>query len=54
MSIFPDWIELDIGTGVTTVVDLLEIELVDDSIDVEIEAAVDVEIIDETITVEVC
>jgi hypothetical protein len=53
MSIYPDWIEIDIGTGVTTVVDLLEVELVDPVIEIEMEAAVEVEIVDEAIEVEV-
>ena len=53
MSIYPDWIEIDVSTGVTTVVDLLEVELVDPVIEVELEAAIDVEIVDEAIEVEV-
>ena len=53
MSIYPDWIEIDIGTGVTTMIDLLEVELVDSIIGVEMEAAVVVAIIDEAIEVEV-
>ena len=53
MSIYPDWIEVDIGTGVTTVVDLLEVELVDPVIEIEMEAAIEVEIVDEAIEVEV-
>lgn len=53
MSIYPDWIEIDIGTGVTTVVDMLEVEVVNDTIEIEMEAAIVVEIIDETIEVEV-
>ena len=53
MSIYPDWIEIDIGTGVTTVVDLLEVELVDPVIEIEMEAAITVDIVDEAIEVEV-
>ena len=53
MSIYPDWIEIDIGTGVTTVVDLLEVELLDPVIEIEMEAAVVVDIVDEVIEVEV-
>ena len=53
MSIYPDWIEIDIGTGVTTLVDLLEVELVDDTIEIEMVAAITVEILDDTIEVEV-
>ncbi|MDA3807921.1 MAG: hypothetical protein PF440_08430 [Thiomicrorhabdus sp.] len=53
MSIFPGWIELDVGTGVTTVVDMLEVELVDPVIELELEAAILVDVIGETIEVEV-
>jgi len=53
MSIFPDWIELDMGTGTTTVVDMLEIEVVDPVIEIEMEAAIVVDVVDETIDVEV-
>ena len=53
MSIYPDWIEIDMGSGVTTVVDLLEVELMDPVIEVEMEAAIAVEIFDDTIEVEV-
>ncbi|MCK4620735.1 MAG: hypothetical protein KAT62_00830 [Desulfuromonadales bacterium] len=54
MSIYPDWIEIDMGTGATTVVDMLEVELVDDIIDVELESAIEIEMVDEKIEVEVC
>ena len=53
MSIYPDWIEIDIGTGVTTVVDLLEVEMLDPVIEIEMEAAIEVDIVDEIIEVEV-
>jgi len=53
MSIFPDWIELDMRTGTTTVVDMLEIEVVAPAIEIEVEAAIVVDIVDETIGVEV-
>ena len=53
MSIYPDWIELDMGTGVTTVVDLLEVEMVSDIIEIEIEAPIGVEIVDTAIEMEV-
>ena len=53
MSIYPDWIELDMGTGATTVVDMLEVELLQPVIEIEMEAAVVVGIIDEAIEVEV-
>lgn len=53
MSIYPDWIEIDIGTGVTTIVDQLEVELVDPVIEIDLEAAIEVEIVDEAIDVEV-
>jgi len=53
MSIFPDWIELDVGTGTTTVVDMLEVEVVDPVVEIEMEAAIIVDIVDETIDVEV-
>ena len=54
MSIYPDWIDLDMGTGATTVVDMLEVELLDPVIEIEMEAAVIVEIVNETMEVEVC
>ena len=53
MSIFPDWIEVDMGTGATIVVDMLEVELVDPFIEIEMKAAVIVDIVDEAIEVEV-
>ncbi len=53
MSIYPDWIELDMGTGAMTVVDMLEVELLDPVIEIEMEAAVVVDIVDEVIEVEV-
>ena len=53
MSIYPDWIEIDIGTGVTTVVDLLEVEIVDPVIEIELEVTVIVDLVDEAIEVEV-
>jgi len=54
MSIFPDWIEIDVATGGTVVVDTIEVEMVDDTIEIEMEAAIEVEVIDDTIEVEVC
>ena len=53
MSIYPDWIELDMGTGSTTVVDMLEIEVVDPVIEIEMESMIGVDVVDETIDVEV-
>jgi hypothetical protein len=53
MSIFPDWIELDMGTGTTTVVDMLVVELVDPVIEIEMDAAIAVDIIDDVIEMEV-
>ena len=53
MSIYPDWIEIDIGTAVTTVVDLLEVEMVDPVIEIKLAAAIEIEIVDEAIEVEV-
>jgi len=53
MSIFPDWIELDMGTWATTVVDMLEVEMVDPAVEIEMEAAIVVDVVDETIDVEV-
>ena len=53
MSIYPDWIELDMGTGVTTVVDMLEVEFMDPVIEIEMDAAVVVAIVNEIIEVEV-
>jgi len=54
MSIFPSWLNVDVGTGaVTTIIDTLDIEIVDDTISVEIEGAIEVEILDDTIEVEV-
>lgn len=52
MSIFPDWIELDIGTGSTTVVDMLEVAVVDPVIEIEMGAAIVVDIVDIVIEVE--
>ncbi|MEA3363696.1 MAG: hypothetical protein U9Q61_10580 [Thermodesulfobacteriota bacterium] len=53
MSIFPDWIELDIGTGTAKVVDMLEVELADPVIEIEMEAAIIVDIVNDSIEVEV-
>ena len=54
MSIFPDWIGIDVGTGVTTIVDSLTVDLVDDTISVIMATDISVEIIDDTISLEVC
>lgn len=54
MSIFPDWLGIDIGTGeITVIIDSLNVEIVDDTIDVEIESGINVEIIDDIIEVEI-
>jgi len=53
MSVLPDWIELDMGTGTTTVVDMLEVELVDPVIEIEMEAVIAVDIVNDVIDVEV-
>ena len=53
MSIFPDWIELDMGTGAAAIVDMLEVELVNPVIEIEMVAAIVVDVVDETIDVEV-
>jgi hypothetical protein len=54
MSIFPSWLEIDVGTGGVTVVDSLVVEVFDDTIDVAIESDIEVEIFDDSITVEIC
>ena len=54
MSIYPDWIGLDMGTGATTVVDMLEVEMVALVIEIEMEAIVVVDIFNDVIEAEVC
>jgi hypothetical protein len=55
MSIFPDWLNIEMGEcdGVT-VIDLVEIEVLDDSIEIEMESILEVDILDDSITVEIC
>jgi len=55
MSIFPNWLGIDVCTGeVTIILDSLDVEVVDDTIEVEVESAIEVEIFDDTIDVELC
>jgi len=53
MSIMPNWLEIDMGTGGVTIVDSFDVEIVDDTILVEMEAPIRVDILDDTITVEI-
>ncbi len=53
MSIMPNWLEIDMGTGGVTIVDSLAVVIVDTTILVEMEAPILVDILDDSITVEI-
>lgn len=54
MSIYPNWLEVDLGSpGGVVFIDSFEVAIEED-IYVEMQSGITVEILDDTITVEIC
>jgi hypothetical protein len=54
MSMFPDWIGIDVDSGGTTVVESVELMLVEDEISIEVDSAeIELEVVSEPIEIEV-
>jgi len=52
MSIYPDWIGVDISTGGIVLIDSTTVELVDDKFSISLESDIDVVIENSEVTVE--